>query len=399
MRILLWLLSLSVLAVGLALLARFNPGNVVLFYPPYRVDLSLNFFLFIIVLLLIALHLLIRAVRMMQELPGRVIAYRRQKHENDGNKALRDSLKAFFEGRFGHAEKAAMRAAELPENTGIAALIGARAAHRMRQTGRRDNWLANIDSDAGLKAARLMTTLELQVDDHQFMAALKTVDELNANGTRHIQALQWALKANQQAKNWPEVLRLTQTLDKRNALHPALSNRLREMAYDALLSDSAHDAESIRRLWADVPQADRLKPFIAARAAHAFSSRGLHDEARTLLERALAAAWDIRLIRAYRDSTADTGSPALLTQIERCESWLTRRPTDAELELTLGMFCLRQKLWGKAQRHLERALADAIEPRTVRESHLSLAQLHDALDQHQQANAHYRQCALATAIR
>src|SRR5580765_1045742 len=397
MRILLWLLSLSVLAVGLALLARFNPGNVVLFYPPYRVDLSLNFFLFIIVLLLIALHLLIRAVRMMQELPGRVIAYRRQKHENDGNKALRDSLKAFFEGRFGHAEKAAMRSAELPENTGIAALIGARAAHRMRQTGRRDNWLANIDSDAGLKAARLMTTLELQVDDHQFMAALKTVDELNANGTRHIQALQWALKANQQAKNWPEVLRLTQTLDKRNALHPALSNRLREMAYDALLSDSAHDAESIRRLWADVPQADRLKPFIAARAAHAFSSRGLHDEARTLLERALAAAWDIRLIRAYRDSTADTGAPALLTQIERCESWLTRRPTDAELELTLGMFCLRQKLWGKAQRHLERALADAIEPRTVRESHLSLAQLHDALDQHQQANAHYRQCALATA--
>ncbi|MFZ1181740.1 MAG: heme biosynthesis HemY N-terminal domain-containing protein [Herbaspirillum sp.] len=399
MRILLWLLSLSVLAVGLALLARFNPGNVVLFYPPYRVDLSLNFFLFIIVLLLIALYLLIRAVRMMQELPGRVIAYRRQKHENDGNKALRDSLKAFFEGRFGHAEKAAMRAAELPENTGIAALIGARAAHRMRQTGRRDNWLANIDSDAGLKAARLMTTLELQVDDHQFKAALKTVDELNANGTRHIQALQWALKANQQAKNWPEVLRLTQTLDKRNALHPALSNRLCEMAYDALLSDSAHDAESIRRLWADVPQADRLKSFIAARAAHAFSSRGLHDEARTLLERALAATWDIRLIRAYRDSTADTGSPALLTQIERCESWLTRRPADAELELTLGMFCLRQKLWGKAQRHLERALADAIEPRTVRESHLSLAQLHDALDQHQQANAHYRQCALATAIR
>jgi len=75
-----------------------------------------------------------------------------------------------------------------------------------------------------------MTSLELLVDDHQFKDALETVEELNANGTRHIQALQWALKANQQAKNWPEVLRLVQTLDKRNALHPALSNRLREMA-------------------------------------------------------------------------------------------------------------------------------------------------------------------------
>ncbi|MFT2604697.1 hypothetical protein ACMWQW_33145, partial [Escherichia coli] len=73
-----------------------------------------------------------------------------------------------------------------------------------------------------------MTALELQVDEHHFKQALETVEELNANGTRHIQALQWALKANQQAKNWPEVLRLVQTLDKRNALHPALSNRLRE---------------------------------------------------------------------------------------------------------------------------------------------------------------------------
>ena len=399
MRILLWLLTLFASAIGLAVLARFNPGNVVLFYPPYRVDVSLNFFLVALVALFLLLYVIIRAVRLTQKLPTRVIAYRRQKREIDGNKALRESLKAFFEGRFGHAEKAATRAAELPENSGIAALIGARAAHRMRQTERRDIWLAATDGEAGLKAARLMTTLELLVDDHQFKAALETVEELNANGTRHIQALQWALKANQQAKNWPEVLRLVQTLDKRNALHPALSNRLREIAYEALLSDRSHDAESIHALWSEVPSADKLKPYIAARAAQAFSSRGLHSEARILLERALAAGWDDRLVRAYRDSTAEAGSAALLAQIERCEAWLTKRPTDAELALTLGMFCLRQKLWGKAQRHLEQALSDALEPRTVRESHLSLAQLHEALDQPEHASAHYKQCALATAIR
>ncbi|MBB3211435.1 HemY protein [Herbaspirillum sp. Sphag1AN] len=399
MRILLWLLTLFASAIGLAVLARFNPGNVVLFYPPYRVDLSLNFFLTALVVLFLVLYVLIRAVRMTQKLPARVIAYRRQKRESEGIKALRESLKAFFEGRFGHAEKAATRAADLPENAGIAALIGARAAHRMRQVERRDIWLETTVSDPTLKAARLMTSLELLVDDHQFKAALETVEELNANGTRHIQALQWALKANQQAKNWPEVLRLVQTLDKRNALHPALSNRLREMAYDALLSDRSHDVESIRALWAEVPHADRLKPFIAARAAQAFGSRGLHAEARTLLERALAADWDDRLVRAYRDSTAEAGSSELLAQIERCEAWLAKRPTDAELALTLGMFCLRQKLWGKAQRHLEQALSDALEPRAVRESHLALAQLFEALEQPEKASAHYKQCALATAIR
>ncbi|BEV16207.1 heme biosynthesis protein HemY [Herbaspirillum sp. DW155] len=399
MKILLWLLTLFASAIGLAVLARFNPGNVVLFYPPYRIDLSLNFFLFALLAVFLTIYVVIRAIRLTQKLPGRVIAYRRAKRENESNKALRDSLKAYFEGRFGQAEKSATRAADLPDNAGIAALVAARAAHRMRQGDRRDIWLASTEVDPTLKAARLMTALELQVDEHHFKQALETVEELNANGTRHIQALQWALKANQQAKNWPEVLRLVQTLDKRNALHPALSNRLREMAYDALLSDRSHDAESIRLLWNGVPGADKLKPYIAVRAAHAFSSRGLHDEARSLLERALAADWDIRLLRAYRESTAEAGSPALLSQIEHCESWLARNPTDAELALTLGMFCLRQKLWGKAQRHLEQALSDAIEPRTVRESHLALAQLHEALDQPDQAAGHYKQCALATAIR
>ena len=54
--------------------------------------------------------------------------------------------------------------------------------------------------------------------------------ELNTSGTRHIHALQMSLKAQQQAKNWPEVLRLVRVLDKRKALHPALSKRLREMS-------------------------------------------------------------------------------------------------------------------------------------------------------------------------
>jgi HemY protein len=61
-------------------------------------------------------------------MPGKVAAYRQHKRERDGNKGLREALKALFEGRFGHAEKAALRASELPENAGVAALIGARRA-------------------------------------------------------------------------------------------------------------------------------------------------------------------------------------------------------------------------------------------------------------------------------
>jgi HemY protein len=66
--------------------------------------------------------------------------------------------------------------------------------------------------------------------------------------------------------------------------------------------------------------------------------------------------------------------------------------------LTLGTLCLKQKLWGKAQRHLEQALSDATESETVREAHLKIAQLHESLNHPDQAAAHFRQCALATML-
>jgi len=380
-------------AIGLAVTTRFNPGNVVLFYPPYRIDLSLNFFILLAALVFYVLYCLIDALRSTREMPGKVASYRREKREREGNQAFREALKALFEGRFGHAEKAARRASQVPENAGLAALIGARAAHWMRQFERRDAWLSQAAETTALKPARLMTALELLVDEHRPDKALATVEELNAGGTRHIQAQRLALKANQYAKNWPEVLRLTRLLDKNNALHPALSGRLREMAYADMLSVKPHDVESLRNTWRAIPPDDRSRAFVAARAAAAFNALGLHDEARVLIEAAIATHWDDRLIRAYRHCVAPEASPTLVAQIEQCEAWSAQKPFDGQLALTLGALCLKQKLWGKAQRHLEQALSQAGDASTRREAHLELGQLHEALDHAELAAFHYRESA------
>lgn len=398
MRIFLSILALFAAAIGLAVAAHFNVGNVVFFYPPYRVDLSLNFFILLAILLFFLIYAVLKTLRVAQAMPGRVAVYRREKLERKGNQALRESLKAYFEGRFGHAEKAAMRAVESPENAGLAALIAARAAHRMQQTERRDTWLATVEEDQALKTARLMTAIELLVDERQPEQALEVVKELNANGTRHIHALRMALKAHQRAHNWPEVLRLVRSLDKNRALHPALSTRLRELAYQDLLQNPFNDAESIRNVWWGIPAEDRITPYVALHGAQAFNRSGLHDDARAVIEKAMEAEWDDRLLRPYRAAAAPEGSPALLAQIERCEGWNRAHPGDPELELTLGTLCLKQNLWGKAQRHLEQALSDTSQPRMVQEIHLKLAQMHEALNQPEQAASHYRQAALATML-
>jgi HemY protein len=398
MRFVLWILTLFASAIGIAVLARFNPGNVVLFYPPYRIDLSLNFFIILLVAVFALLLTIVSAVRATMALPHRVAEYRTLRQQRESVRALLDALRSYLEGRFGRAEKSAARAAEAPEYAGLAALIGARAAQRVHEPARRDQWLADAAADSSVRTARLMSTVELLSEDNKEAdAALAALQELNVNGIRHAQALRLALKVNQNMRNWPEVLRLVRLLDKHQALHPTLSRRLRDLAYEALLPTVAEDLESLRKLWSTVPAADRQSTAVAALAATAFVTAGRPQEAAEILSNALSAQWDARLLRAYRQCAAPEGSAALLAQIDQAEHWLRERPNDVELSLLLGALCQKQKLWGKAQRHLEQAVAGATDRATVQEAHLRLAQMFEALGQHDTAAVHYRECALTIA--
>ncbi len=58
--------------------------------------------------------------------------------------ALRESIENLFAGRFARAERAARDAQAWPEQAQTAALVGARAAHRMQESERRDAWMAQV---------------------------------------------------------------------------------------------------------------------------------------------------------------------------------------------------------------------------------------------------------------
>ena len=92
MRFFLWILTLFATAIGLAVLARFNPGNVVFFYPPYRVDLSLNFFIITIVVLFALMFVIISTVRTTLAMPARVERYRATRQLRESGRALQEAL-------------------------------------------------------------------------------------------------------------------------------------------------------------------------------------------------------------------------------------------------------------------------------------------------------------------
>ncbi len=68
--------GLFALAVGVALAAGYNDGYMLIVLPPWRVDLSLNFFVVLLVGGFILGHILLRAIATTLRLPRAVREYR-----------------------------------------------------------------------------------------------------------------------------------------------------------------------------------------------------------------------------------------------------------------------------------------------------------------------------------
>jgi len=69
MRAALWLLGLFGVAVAAALFAGNNQGTVTLYWPPYRIDLSLNMVVLLLVGGFVTVYAALRALAALLELP------------------------------------------------------------------------------------------------------------------------------------------------------------------------------------------------------------------------------------------------------------------------------------------------------------------------------------------
>ena len=110
MRLALWSVILAALAVGIALFARHSTGYVVIVASPYRIELSLNLLLFLVVAGYLGFYFLARMVATLIAIPARVRAYREERTRSRLRQALNDALLAFFQGRYASAEKSAAAA-------------------------------------------------------------------------------------------------------------------------------------------------------------------------------------------------------------------------------------------------------------------------------------------------
>lgn len=383
MRWLIWILLTLALAIGVSMVLGNNEGYVLIVRQPYRLELSLNFLLILIVLMFASLHLMLRLMHYIQRLPASVRTYKEGKRLKDGHAALLTSLHAITEGHYAAAEKSAARALELGEDPALSALIAARASHKMHQKGQRDYYLAEAERLAPHAAvARLLTQAELLLDDRQYMHALEVLHRLEKIEPRHVGAMLLELKVQLRLEQWEKVLSVLQQLERCEAIASWQAREYRQQAYLQILNRYVSDPQGLLAYWKAIPEEDRLSARLAQAGANSFNAIGNGDQAYEIVAMSLTKQWDTELAGMI----GDCASSKATEQLQQAENWLLSHEGDANLLLSLGKLCIRLSLWGKAQSYLEASIS--VKPTAT--AHLMLAKMLEGRGETNDAFKHYR---------
>lgn len=384
MRAALWLLGLFGVAVAVALFAGNNQGTVTLFWPPYRIDLSLNMVVLLLVGGFFTLHAALRALAALLDLPHQARRWRQQQKERAMYGALLDALAHLQAGRFLRSRKAAVAAlaqesaleagdGNVPHGRQLRALAhmaAAESSHALQDRATRDAHLHHALEDAtadgnaqeqGLREGSQMRAARWALDDRDSDGALEWLAALPQGAARRTLALRIKLKATRLAGQTMSALETARLLGKHRAFSPAAAQSIvRGLA--AELIHGAHDPAQLQQVWLTFEPAERAMPEIAVQAAQRLVELG-GDAAQVrawllpVWERfveqphTLADQHALKLVRAL-EAGLDSVDGTWLARIEAAQQ---ANPRDARLSYLAGMACLKRQLWGKAQQLLTQA--------------------------------------------
>jgi len=408
MRIALWLTGLFAAAVALALFAGGNEGTVTVFWPPHRVDLSVNLVLLLLLALFALLYVSLRGVAALFELPRQARRWRQQQRERVIQALMLDARAQLLAGRYLRARKAAESAlarvaAEADETTGeegraslpalriVAHLTAAESAHALQDEANRQHHLeAALAASSGgaaseLREAALLRAAQWALHDRDPEGALEHLEALPRGAQRRTATLRLKLKAARQSGHLDQAIDTARLLAKHGAFSPVGAHSLmRSLASERF--DRAGDAEQVTHTRAALDADERAMPELALHAAERLLALGgAPAQAREWLlpawEHMLAEphTWSdaqrARLVQVLARAVAATGDASDQAWLARIEAAQQARPRDVLLQYLAGVACVQRGLWGRAQLLLGQAAAELEEPALRRNAWRLLAGL------------------------
>jgi len=424
MRAALWLLALFGVAVAAALFAGNNQGTVTLFWPPYRIDLSLNMVVLSLTVGFATLYAALRGLAALLELPRQALRWRLQQKERAMHGALLDALAQLLAGRFLRSRKAALAALEqesalqhanasVPHGSQLrtlAHMVAAETSHALQDRSQREH---HLNQALGHTAERRSTqTQELRegahmraarwsLDDRDADAALERLASLPQGAARRTLALRIKLKAARLSGHTQEALDTARLLGKHRAFSAAAAQSIvRGLATE--LIHNAHDPAQLQSTWQSLEASERAMPELAIQAAQRLAQLGgSAEQVRQWLQpvwqhmadlpNALAEHHVLKLVQALEAGLHDLDA-AWLARIESAQQ---ANPRDTRLQYLAGMACAQRQLWGKAQQLLTQAAPQLRDARLRRNAWRKLATLAEQRGDAQAAAQAWKNAALA----
>ena len=424
MRATLWFLALFGVAVAVALFAGNNQSTVTVYWPPYRVDLSLNLVVLLLFGTFVLLHAALRALAALLDLPHQANRWRMQQKERAMHTSLLDAMAHLIAGRFVRSGKAAdgalaqelaLEAAgeKLAQGVQVRALshlIAAESAQALQNKPRRDEQLAlalkTTAQVASTQAQEIREGTQLRaarwaLEDRDAPAALERLEELPQGAARRTLALRIRLKATRQAGRTAEALETARLLGKHRAFSPAAAQSIvRGLATEWV--NNAHDTTQLLQVWNALEPTERAMPELAIHAAQRLA---VLDGDPAQVRAWLLPVWDRML--AKPDNLPDGQQLKLVTSLEAAldgidADWLARietaqlgNPRDPRLLYLAGAACVERQLWGKAQVLLAQAAQRLQDVPLRRNAWRALALLAEQRDDTATAADAWKQAALA----
>jgi len=222
MRFLFWFLLLAIAAVVVALAVKLNAGYALLVAPPYRIELSLNLLIFLLVGGFFALYLVIRIITRTIQVPRTVRIWRRRQKLERARAKQDGAVVALLEGRYGKARQQAEEALAIPGSSGLNAIVAARAALDVRDFEGAEALLKRPDAQtSSLAVSRLMLSAESSLEQGEPQDALRVLNKLRKEAGLHTAALRLELRALQAARRWTDIPPLLDQLVRRKVFDAA----------------------------------------------------------------------------------------------------------------------------------------------------------------------------------
>lgn len=407
MRNVLWFLALFAIAAGVALFAGNNQGTVTLFWPPYRVDLSLNLVLLILLATFVLLYAALRGLSILLGLPEEARRWRHRHQERVQQQGLLDAMSHLTAGRFIRARKAAenvvAQTAALARSEqalahgnrlmALAHLLAAECAHALQDRAGRDEHARHalaLTQGKRRDEQEVREGVQLRIarwafDDRDVQAALQRLDELPQGVARRTLALRLRLRVTRLAGQFRSALETVRLLGKHRAFSESATRSIVRGLSTELLR-AMHDPTQLGKAWEQLDEAERRMPEVALQAGERMLDLGGDF---TRVQQWLLPIWEqlvrpasplpqelrLRLVLLLERGFRQTPGQPDAAWLARIETAQMSNPREALLQYLAGIACMHLRLWGKAQLLLRQSLAQLNDETLRRRAWTALAQL------------------------